>query len=195
MPSSMIHSIAAYKYDPSASPLFYIGNLAPDSIVLREVKDRLHFRKSSNREMEIGKMLYNVDEQDNFMRGVVYHLYLDMLWDREIINKFINDYKGANWFLSYREAIGEASAWLYHSHNWSLLFWKSMCNYEISKKMISNDYTVDGIQEFIYRNEKWHRENRRDSIGYFSEEVINNITDYTANTFDLWCKQVNSGIK
>jgi len=32
MPSSMVHLLTAYKYDPNASVLFWVSNIAPDCV-------------------------------------------------------------------------------------------------------------------------------------------------------------------
>lgn len=186
MPSSMIHTIAAHKYNANASTLFRIGNLVPDSVNKREVKDRLHFRTSEDRMKDLKEMARSIEGNNEFDLGIVFHLYLDLLWDSGPMKDYIKNFEGEKWFLSYREAIGTASAWLYHNNSWSTAYWQSMCNYDFDELDLDVNYSKDEIEDFIKRNDKWHRESEVESIGYFTIDVIDEITSFAAQSFDDW---------
>lgn len=180
----MIHTLAAYKYRPEASTAFSVGNLAPDSINIRELKDRLHLRTEGDRMSALKEMMQNVNLDDDFQRGVAFHLYLDLLWDRGPLKQFIESYQGSHWFIDYREAIGTASAWVYHQNDWSDHKWSTMSKYRYDGVHVGESYSVSAINDFVKRNYKWHRETKVVSSGHFSEEVIEDITSYAAESFD-----------
>ena len=50
MPNLMTHLLLAKAVKPQGSPLFYLGNIAPDAVNNRADKDISHFRNLTDRQ-------------------------------------------------------------------------------------------------------------------------------------------------
>lgn len=61
MPSTMVHILTAYKIKPDSLALFWIGNLAPDCISDRNIKDIFDLRKAADRESALKNFAETID--------------------------------------------------------------------------------------------------------------------------------------
>lgn len=115
MPSHSIHLLVAYKYDPTGSPEFYVGNIVPDTVRDREDKDRTHLRNlpESERPSALAEIARRLDLSRAVNLGAVLHLYTDILWDTSHLKRYMESY-GEGWFLPYRQQTAIAGAWMYH---------------------------------------------------------------------------------
>ena len=145
MPSSMIHLLAAYKYDPKSSVAFFIGNIVPDIISEWKEKDRSHFRDRKDRLNALKELANTININDDFNRGVLLHLYLDYKWDTYPMKKFKEGFEKDTWFRPYRYEISLAGAWLYHNRDWSKDLWEKI----ISCPMTSYENNF-GYEKRIY---------------------------------------------
>lgn len=153
MPSSMIHLLAARLYEPGATPLFFIGNLAPDAYPGDyKGKDRTHFRDRADREKALREYALSHDLTGDFHRGVVMHLYLDLHWDREAMEKYKAGYTDFSWVAPYRNEISTASKWLYSRLDWSEKLWEDMKAVRENQYGEFMDTSSRDIHDFLVRN-------------------------------------------
>lgn len=176
----MIHLLTAYKINPNAPAEWWLGNVSPDAgQMTREEKDISHLRNLSNgdREIKLRELLNAVQPMDLYNEGKVLHLYCDYYWDIEAITNFyIHDTSSYN-FINYRNEIAIASAWLYHTKEWSDKVWQMML--DIPGK------TKDEIS-FINRNHKWHSENNLGQPTFFTPDYIESFTDTVTKRYIKW---------
>lgn len=189
MPSSMIHLLAAYKYDSKLPVKFLVGNLIPDSISEWKAKDRAHLRDKEDRYRALKELAASLDVKNDLHVGILLHLFLDYKWDRNPMKKFMDNYSGENCFEAYRHEIALASAWYYHHTQWSIQAWNEM---ELCPKTIYeniNGYVTEDIANFIIRNKKWHQENPIGPSTVFSTEFIEEFTSEVVVEFRSCLKQ------
>ena len=78
MPGPMLHLSIAKKVNPDASIGFYVGNLAPDAVREREIKDKAHFYDIPDREKALKQFALKADNE--YLKGMLLHLYVDGKW-------------------------------------------------------------------------------------------------------------------
>lgn len=185
MPGSMIHLIVAKKVRPNASDLFYLGNIAPDTVNDWRMKDITHFRNLENREpalINLAKESYN-----DFNEGMLLHLYFDWKWDTIVREKFIEQV-GEDWFSAYRKEISRIGSYAFHHIYWAKELWNNMDSVAISDYCEVPYATSDELKDFVHRNNVWHNENIREKSDYFSPELIDAFTTQVAKEFIEWTK-------
>lgn len=189
MPSSMVHLLAAYKYNPNASKEFLIGNIAPDVIKGWKEKDRNHLRDREDRLGALRELAYRMDLQDDYSMGILFHLYLDYKWDIDPREKFTKEYEGYTWFEPYRHEIALAGAWLYHHTDWSERVWKELMAYPL-EKLKNNEYDIDEIEKHIALNYSWHSDNDIGPSLFFTPELIEEFTSRVVLEFKDWLEEI-----
>lgn len=187
MPSSMIHLLTAYKYDPTASIEFYIGNIAPDCV---RDKDKLHFRHSRDRLIALKDFALSIDFEKDYYKGILLHLFLDYYWDIEAILNFRITCKQEDWYPNYREEISLAGAWIFHKDNfWRELFLE-MKLHPIHNDKIIQEIKVDDLQAFINRNYEWHIKNKIGPSTIYTPSYIDAFTCKVVSDFRKWIKYI-----
>lgn len=186
MPSSMIHLLTAYKYNPNSSGLFWVGNIAPDCISGWREKDRLHLRDRTDRLNALRELALNVNLHDDMSRGIILHLYLDYKWDIFSLKRYIEEYGGEDWLLPYRNEISLASAWYYHHTEWSKGVWNDMTACPVFLCDNNLGYNNEAIISYIDRNYKWHDENNIGPSSVFTPDFIDGFTDKVVKEFRNW---------
>lgn len=185
MPSSMVHLLAAYKYNPEASMEFLIGNIVPDIIKGWKEKDRNHLRDREDRPGALRELASTLDLQDDYDKGILFHLYLDYKWDTEPREEFIKDYEGYTWFDPYRHEIALSGAWLFCHTEWSDRVWKELLAYPL-ENLKNNEYDKNEIRKFIAQNYMWHKNNAIGPSLFFTPELIEEFTSKVAIEFRDW---------
>lgn len=190
MPSSMIHLLTAYKFNPKASVAFWIGNIVPDSVSDRIEKDKTHFRDNPDRLNALKNLANMMNLSDELNQGILLHLYLDYYWDSSPMRNYIENYKEGNWFLPYRNEIALAGAWLFHHTHWGENLWDEMLVCPAS--IYENGYGVvnENVKDFISRNSKWHRENNIGPSSAFTPAFIEEFTSKVAIDFKTWINDI-----
>ena len=101
MPSSMIHLSVAKRINSNTEIDFYIGNLAPDSILDSKKKEENHLRNNPNREIALKEFTSTIDKNNVYLKGIVLHLFVDWKWDTLMMAEFAKK-NGDGWFPKYR---------------------------------------------------------------------------------------------
>jgi len=113
MPATMMHLYAGYSLFPDAPDAFYLGCILPDCVDAdRDLKDRLHFRDVPQEErlMKLVAFGQTLAIAKPFDLGVLFHFYLDYLWDNGPQKAHRKRYTGENWFLDYRKELARAGS-------------------------------------------------------------------------------------
>ena len=198
MPSNMIHLLAAKLLGEAAenagrpdiyrSPLYWAAAIAPDAVYEREPKDESHFRLEPDRESAL--RAYAEPKKDPFGVGVVFHLYLDFLWDNECLPEYREWYertvRGDGWFSPYRKEIGKTSAWLYHHLDWAKGVWAQMDGCDPAAYGPVRNADAETVCAYIRRSYKWHRENDIPASDFFTPEYAERFAASAAERFLAW---------
>jgi len=190
MPSTMIHLLTAYKYNPNASAAFWVGNVAPDSIYERKEKDKSHLRDRPDRAKALEEFALSMDLKDDLNQGIIMHLYLDYCWDIDPMHNFIQNYKEGFWFPVYRNEIALAGAWLYHHVDWSKKIWDEMLALPMSAYEHVQGLKKEAIFDFIERNSKWHAESNIGPSSAFPPDFVEEFSSKAAVDFKNWFNKI-----
>jgi len=183
MPSSMPHLMVAKKVNPNASIDFYIGNLAPDANREREQKDKAHFENVPDMETTLKEFALKAD--NDYLKGVLLHLYVDWKWKTTYLVDFINKI-GDEWFLKYRKEIGKITAYAFHNTEWAFELYKQLENWDCGGFVEIEFITEENIKEFISRSKKWQIENKLEASAAFPPPLIEKFANDTADDFIKW---------
>lgn len=186
MPSSMVHLITAYKYNPNLSAEFWVGNIAPDSIVDWKERDKFHLRNEHDRQIALIEFAKSVEKDDWFSEGILLHLFVDWKWDEDMRQQFIHNHSSDDWFLPYRNEIGLLSARLYHYHDWSKRIWEDMIGCNILKFIKTDVIRVENIIDFLNRANNYHIKNPLAQPLFYSIEAIEEFTSKVVKDYDTW---------
>lgn len=200
MPSHSIHLLVAYKYNPSGSAEFYIGNIAPDAVRDREDKDRTHLRNlpETERVVALAGLAKRLDLSRDENLGAVLHLYTDILWDTSQLKRYIQSY-GEGWFRPYRQQTAIAGAWMYHNlpeirRLWELVAGavenslavnacRIICERILGDCKIGCGVECGNVREMILYNYSWNVANNPDPSPAFPPDVIERFADSAARSF------------
>ena len=185
MPGSMIHLLLAHKINPKGSVLFYIGNLAPDSVTNWKEKDITHFRNLTDRSESLTSLAVQTSPSDDFNEGVMLHLYMDWRWDIEVRDEFIKKVD-SDWFTKYREELSLAGGYAFHHTNWARDLWNQMDNFDAAKYGAIPGATTEELKDFISRNNKWHNDNNTHHSTAFTPDFICEFINRLADEYTQW---------
>jgi len=181
----MIHLLTAFKVNPNASLLFYIGNIAPDAVVNWQEKEVKHLRNLQDRTAAMRNLAIHTDKSKDFDEGMLLHLFLDWKWDISVKKEFIKK-TGENWFATYRYELGLASNFAFHYTEWSEKIWQQMDLCDISHYGIVDGATSSELKDFISRGNKWHNENNIGPSTAFLPDFIELFTDNIIQEYLNW---------
>ncbi len=186
MPSAMIHLNTALTYAPDASPLFLVGNLAPDCLDIRELKDRTHFRSSPDREGDLIRLRDRTDKNDPFHFGILLHLFLDYKWDRLTEHDFRDVFfpDGVFRFKYYRDQIHSATSYLYNTAPHSDALWQSLCDVDPEEYASHPDFAASDIKAFLDFNFEWNKKTNRPPSEVFTPDTVNSFISRSAKEFE-----------
>lgn len=189
MPGLMIHLMFAKRVEPKGSNLFYLGNIAPDAVPGRELKDITHFRTISygQRERELVKIKKSV--KTDFENGMFLHLYLDWKWDEGVIDKFREEVKDG-WFLKYRRELATAGNFAYHNSDWAKQIWQVLESVESSEYGEVEHVTRCELNEFVFASHDWLKDYVGHESSHFSNKFVNDFLDNVTDEYFAWCKTI-----
>ena len=184
MPSSMLHLITAKKVNPNAGIDFYVGNLAPDAIRERELKDAVHFRSTKDREDALKEFAIKADNE--YLKGVLLHLFVDWKWDKTWVVDYFSR-NGDKRLSSYHDEIGVMSASAFHNNKWAHGLWKQLEAWDGNGFVEIAHIHKDNIIDMIQHVHKWHTANNIGPSVVFPPDLVGKFATDTANDFVRWC--------
>ena len=192
MPSSMTHLLCAKMLLPDAPTRFFVGNISPDCIDVREFKDRTHFRELpvEKRLDALRDMARALDMSDPYQYGVVYHLFADYTWDTGPQAAHREWYRGDDWFHDYRFAINECGREIYRRYPWGEALWADMAALDESEYAAITEYPSDAIKGFILRGQKRAAEPITKPSDFFTPELVDAYCAETAERFREYEKTI-----
>ena len=188
MPSSMLHLIVAKKVEPNGSIDWYIGNIAADAIRDRKQKDEAHFENHPNIEAALKEFAQKAD--NDYLKGILLHLYTDWKWKTTYLVDFINKTEG-RWYPQYAEEIGKLTAYAFHNTEWAQKLWEQMeqCD-EFGFRETTFIMEKEGVKEMIRAQKRWQTENKTGPSEAFPPTLIETFANKTAAEFILWCNEI-----
>jgi len=189
MPGLMIHLLIARKVNPKGSILFYIGNIAPDTVTTWKEKDITHFRNLPDRSQALAALAQQTLPSDDFAEGVLLHLYMDWRWDDLVKDEFIKTVEG-DWFPKYRKELSLASSYAFHHTDWAKDIWEQMNLLDPSKYGEIPGAPDEELRDFINRNYKWHIYNNTQPSTAFTPEFTNEFISKIADEYTQWKKDL-----
>ncbi len=185
MPSAMMHLNTALAYRPNADPLFLIGNLAPDCLDIRELKDRTHFRNSKDRRGDLRRLRDNTDRSDDLELGILLHLFLDYKWDHVTEYDYRDTFfpNGEFLFKYYRGQIHDISACLYYASPENEKMWDTLCSIPVKEYDTHPEFRGKDIKEYLRTNHEWNKKVTPKHSEVFSDEFVDNFINTSARQF------------
>lgn len=159
MPCAMMHLKCAKNYDDNADIAFYLGNLTPDCMDVREFKDVDHLRiytDKPQRDQKLTELAKCCDLNDPYQFGVIFHLFTDMEWDHGPMAEHKRNYIGGDWFHDYRNDIRDISKYMFSVYDWAPEMWDRLCEADIEGISAIERYPVKCIREYLEYNRKRH---------------------------------------
>jgi hypothetical protein len=179
----MLHLLLANKVRPDGSALFYLGNIAPDAVNDRHVKDITHFRNLKNRQDALIKLAQ--ETADDFAEGVLLHLYYDWKWDSVILRKFV-EATGDDWFSLYRSELSYAGNHAFHNTTWAKRIWNDMDALEVSRYGATPCAAAIDVKGFLLKSIKWLNDNMTMPSQAFPPQMVEEFTSETACAYIEW---------
>ena len=189
MPSSMVHLKIAYEYNPTASPEFWVGNLAPDSIGVWKEKDRFHLRDIVNREQALRALADTMPNGDLFLEGMLLHLFTDWKWDEGMLQHYIKSHNPGDWYKNYRTEMGLLSARMYHENLWSAKVWDEMIGCDIGQHNKAENISSDSVLSMLTRANNYHISNPLAEPLYYTVAEVNDYVAETVNSYMNWRRE------
>lgn len=193
MPCAMMHLQCARLYDENADISFFIGNLSPDCVDIRDFKDKNHLRiyKGKDREDKLLELAHTLDITKPYEFGVVLHLFTDMCWDDGPMAEHKRNYKGDNWFLDYRQEIRYISKYMYKTEEWAPKLWQEIDNAPVEVYSSIDYYPADKIKGYISHNVKIHPEPQAIPSEAFPNALVYAFCKETVERFKVWMAENN----
>jgi hypothetical protein len=188
MPAMMMHLAVARAVKPNADGMFFFGNMAPDYIDARDIKDIIHLRNREDRWDALAELRGKIDMTQPFDEGWLLHLFADARWDENVIPHFRDSYVGDDyWFHAYRHALGRASFRLFHNQPWSAEVWEKINSAPIEDLRTSLPVPLEltWYRERVYKR---HSEGVSEPSPYFPEDMVLKFADETAKLYKDWMK-------
>ncbi len=187
MPCAMMHLQCAKHFNANADIAFYIGNLAPDALDIREIKDKTHLRiYTDGREAMLIRYAKSLDTRDSYQLGTLLHLYADMFWDRGPMKRHQDEYKGDNWFRDYRNQNRMICSHMFNAKPWAKPLWEKMT--QADEKLYSSVdlFSPSDIKSYLLRNYDWHCNSDLGPATDFTVKTIEDFCRNTAENFKKW---------
>lgn len=192
MPSALIHLLTGRNFKRDAGIPFFVGNVAPDCVSEREIKDHTHLRDRTDRQAALTELRDSMDLDDEYQLGALLHLYTDMLWDSGPQKAYKDAYpevSGNDWFKPYRYEISLASSYLFHNTEWGEPLWREMLDCPAKTFDSLSDFPADAVRGYLTRNYKWHYENDIGPSPAFPPETVERFCRDAAESFAEFLKK------
>ena len=197
MPSSMIHLLAAIKYNPDGETPFYIGCVAPDIISDRGEKDKTHFRDGSGSERGTALARYAAETGFNevFRDGELFHLYADWIWDELYFEDFRKAHETeGNWIAAYRGQITAAAAHIFNAYDFSGPLWERILAYDygVFTDAMYGGGKLKGYLEHLY---EWHKTLPPRPSKLYTPRLAEDFAAECAKSYVIWTNNIKKNIK
>ncbi|MBR5515511.1 MAG: hypothetical protein IKU52_04840 [Clostridia bacterium] len=191
MPCAMMHLMCAKEFDYDAHIGFYIGNIAPDCIDIREFKDKNHLRiyNADERLKKLRELADSLRLDDPYQFGVLLHLYTDMSWDLGPMAEHKSNYKGDDWFSDYRQEIRYISKFMYKHISWAEKLWEDMKNADTDIYSSVLYYPVENIKGYIEHNVTVHKLPHAIESAAFPNSLVFEFCKKTVDEFKKWLNE------
>jgi len=181
----MPHLLVAKKVKPNAKIDFYIGNLAPDCILNKEKKHIVHLRKTPDREAALKEMTLKTDDKNEYLQGMVLHLFVDWKWDSLILPVFAEK-NGEEWYTKYGDEGGFLESYAFHHTDWAYVLWEQMDLCDAFDFVETDSITMESIKAEITRSRKWKMETKIGPSTELPPSMIEKFANDTAVDFAKW---------
>ncbi len=186
MPATMMHLQAGYTLWPEGSDSYFLGCILPDCLDHdRKAKDRIHLRDLAPEERLKGLIRFGkeLDLNRDFDLGVLFHLYLDYLWDNGPQKAHRKGYTGENWFPDYRKELARAGSRSAQRMPWSKELWSRLHCPE--KSLYENRLSLpeNQIREFLEFNFTWHTTEALPESEVFTDEAVDSFIRRAVRAF------------
>jgi len=190
MPTWMIHLTVAKKVNRNAEIDFYIGNLAPDSVSDNDKRHTSHFRKAPDREAALKEFALKLNNKNEYLKGVLLHLFTDLKWDSLILPDCIQK-NGDSWYRKYYDESGLIEFYMFHNTKWAYELWEQMdlCdNFDFFEtQFIKREDIKEYIKSYrIRRSRNWEAESKTKPSTVFPPPFIEKFANDTAADFEKW---------
>ena len=186
MPATMMHLFAAYQLIPSHHDAFLLGSILPDCVdAHREIKDRLHFRDVPPEKRLESLILFGkkLTLSRPFDLGVLFHFYLDYLWDNGPQKAHRKMHGEENWFPDYRKELKMAGSRTAQRAPWSDEVWLRLRNPDKALYENSMGLPEDEIVSFLEHNCRWHREVALPESEIFTDALVDSFLNQACRAF------------
>lgn len=192
MPSTMMHLAAGWNIWPEGSDAFFLGCILPDCVDAdRALKDHLHFRDipPSQRLSRIIDFAKTLSLSRDFDLGILFHFYLDYLWDNGPQARHRESYTGDCWFRDYRKELSRAGSRVAQQCDFTLDLWARLRAPEKSLYENSLGLPESEIRSFLENNYLWHTTERLPASECFTDSLVNEFLRDAAKEFASFCRQ------
>lgn len=191
MPATMMHLYAAKSLLPNGSDAYFLGSILPDCVdAHRELKDHLHFRDVPPEErlpslIRFGKGL---DLARDFDFGVLYHFYLDYLWDNGPQKAHRKSHGEERWFPDYRKELSRAGSRTAQRMPWARELWGRLHRPDPTLYENSLSLPEDEIRAFLEFNFHWHTEEALPESEVFTDALVDSFTKRACLAFTAFLR-------
>ncbi len=189
MPATMMHLAAGWQLIPLHSDSFLLGCILPDCLdSCREKKDKVHFRDvpPENRLEKLIEFASSLDLSLDFDFGVLFHLYLDYLWDNGPQKAHRKSHGEENWFLDYRKELARAGNRVAQRSQWAKEVWARLRNPEPFQGTIS--FPEEDIRAFLEFNATWHTTQILPESEIFTDALVDAFLKRSCKAFALFLR-------
>ncbi|MDR3310335.1 MAG: hypothetical protein LBS90_03165 [Oscillospiraceae bacterium] len=190
MPGQSIHFAVAHEYMPGGDGLFYFGNIAPDYIDVRAVKDIIHLRVAPDRPGALTALRGTLEPGNLFELGWLLHLFADMCWDNTAYADFAARHGGEDgWFENYRGELGKLSRTLFGTLPWipgvrAKIESEELDDTRALTKVLPVPLELGWYRDHVFRRHLRPREN--DAPVELTVEYAERFAAETAEKFRVW---------
>ena len=192
MPATMMHLAAGYDLIPGASDAFLLGCILPDCVDHdRTTKDHLHFRDVLPQIRLQSMITYTKEKLDlsrDFDFGVLFHFYLDYLWDNGPQKAHRKSFEGENWFPKYREELSRAGSGLAGRLPWTKEVLARLADPDPALYQSPLPLPEKDIREFLDFNCHWHTEVRLPESEHFTNDLVDSFLRRSRRAFGVFLR-------
>lgn len=191
MPATMMHLAAGKALLPEGSDSFLLGCILPDCLdSCREKKDKVHFRDvpPEKRLEALIRFGQGLDLSLDFDFGVLFHLYLDYLWDNGPQKAHRKSHGEENWFLDYRKELARAGNRVAQRSEWNGAVWARLRAPEKALYQGSIAFPEEDIHAFLEFNATWHTTKILPESEIFTDEVVDSFLRRACRAFTLFLR-------
>ena len=175
MPATMMHLAAGRALLPGGTDSFLLGCILPDCLdSCREKKDKVHFRDipPENRLEALIAFGQGLNFDLDFDFGVLFHLYLDYLWDNGPQKAHRKSHGEENWFLDYRKELSRAGSRVAQRSEWCKEVWPRLEKAEPHEYCGTMELPEADIRAFLKFNAAWHTTEALPESDIFTDALV-----------------------